>query len=49
MSQEGSDNTAIQQGTAGSPMKKNPRGKVSIILTIIIVLYYTVLFFFFVI
>lgn len=46
MSQQGSDNTAIQGGTADSPKKRNPRGKVRIILIIMIVLYYILLFFF---
>lgn len=44
MSQPVSDNTAIQGGTADSPKKRNPRGKVRIIL-IMIVLYYILLFF----
>jgi len=42
MSQQGSDNTAIQGGTADSPNERNPRGKVRIIM---IVLYYILLFF----
>jgi len=48
MSQQGSDNTAIQGGTADSPKKRNPRGKVRIILIIMTVLYYILLFFFYI-
>lgn len=44
MNQGGTENTA-GQGTAGSPVKKKPRRKVRIILTIMIALYYTVLYY----
>jgi len=35
-----------QEGSDISPMKKNPRGKVKIVLTIMVVLFWTVLMYY---